>query len=67
MLLHSRSVEISYELLPVSSEAQDTLDTMPQRGLRRSALMPLLVLFLLLLVSGVTAGVMLKPSKSVGE
>ncbi|KAH8592551.1 amidase [Bisporella sp. PMI_857] len=61
-------VASSYQLLPTSSfRLQDTLATMPQTGIHRSSLALLLGLLFLLLISGVTAGLMRKPSYSMAE
>lgn len=65
ILLQYRSAASSYQPLPISSRPQDTPEIMTRRGLRRSTFTLLLVF--LLLISGVTTGLVLKPSNSVAE
>jgi hypothetical protein len=62
-LLSLRSAVDSYELLPTSSELQDT---MKQRSQRPSALVLLPVLFLLV-ITGVSARLVFRSSDSEGE
>ena len=65
ILLQYRSAANSYKLLPTSS-TPSTQDTMKQGGLSRSALVVLPVL-LLLLIGGVSAGLVPRPSSSAGK
>jgi hypothetical protein len=64
ILLQFRPVPSSYELLPTSPRPQDTAK---QGRLHPSALVLLLVLPLLVISVGISAGLVLRSSASVGE